>query len=361
MKINISVLLKSFRMIAGMCGILLCVAVTARAQCPLSMTVNYVPIQQISLGDIDFEHFESRALLFTAAIINSNPDTVLAQLKITLSIRLADGTPPFNEAVNYLSKPFAIAPGLRIITNLDISRKGGSHIETESFNFNQEAANKVKGIALSTGKFPAGDYAFNFTLQNAQCAVNPQPPVLIRLENPSRVELRSPRDGEITNEFPLFEFFHDGENVVLTVAEKVLGQSREDAMTRKPPMLEVELKSQNSYLYSGGRPLEQGKTYVWKVMEKTLSTGGIEAEVSSPVGLFTVSDSPVGGPADAILGQIEEILGHRYPQIFKQIHNGGFNLSGKYVLNGSTLSTAELLNLLNHLREKADDIDLSFE
>lgn len=329
---------------------------SAPAQCQPSMTVSHTNVDELSPAEIDFEHFESRASLFTITIANTCSLHVV--LRGSIEIFLADGTLSGNAGM-FTTRPFPVDPPGKTISNMDLGRNGAV---STVFSFDDNAKQRLQDVSLSTGKFPAGQYTIHLQLLDA--SLDPiGNPVDIRfdLRNISRVELRSPRDGEATNEFPLFEFYQDGDHAVLTVAEKSPDQSREDAISRKPPMVEVDLTGPNSFLYAGGRPLEDGKTYVWKVVGKKRGTGGVENEVSSTIGLFTVSASGGGGVNDAILNQLEEILGPRYSSIFTQIRAGGFHLTGTYGLNGSTLTQSELLNLLNKLREIADGAELSFE
>jgi hypothetical protein len=126
-------------------------------------------------------------------------------------------------------------------------------------------------------------------------------------------------------------------------------------------MIDVELSGQNSFLYSGGRPLQDGKTYVWRVVSKVRTAGGTDIDVSSPIGEFIVTSSPDGIAGDALLSQLQEILGPRYAPIFAQIKHGGFTLTGTYQLNGTTIQQNALLDLLNQLREVGDSIDVTFE
>jgi hypothetical protein len=345
---------------------LLCaVGSTPAQQCPLSLSVSYAPVQSLAWSDVDFDHFQSTALIFTIHITNSSATQDTGKLQITLAVRLADGSGDFEPAIEYASKPFTIPPGGRTITNLQI---GGSspdpqHLQQESFYFRDEARSRLRDVTLGGGVLPAGSYTFWFTLANQACGTIPGNPSGFTLElvNPSRVELRSPTDGEITTEFPFFEFYQDGKVAVLTVAEKSSDQTREDAITRTPPMLQVELTGQNSFLYSGGRPLEQGKTYVWNVVSKSLGGGGQEVDVNSPVGLFTVGNSAESITDDDLLRQLEELLGSRYPSVFQEIHGDNFKLTASYLLNGTQLSKQDLLILLYNLRKIADSIELSFE
>lgn len=327
--------------------------------CGLSMQVSSAPVQQLGLADVDVDHFESHALLFTVHIFNTRAVDLLAQLHVTLMVTLADGS-SYPAAVDFTTEPFSVPPSGRTVTNLDIGKS--KEIKTQSFSYDENAKARVQNIALATGSFPAGTYVFHMSLSqlNPLCEAGDEEIEYV-LQNPSRVELRQPVDGAATNEFPFFEFYHDANRATLTVAELQPGQSREDAITRKPPMLEVELRGQHSFLYAGGRPLEEAKTYVWQVVSKILVSGGTDNTISSPIWSFTVSNTSGGTAQDAILNQLEEIFGSRYPSIFEQIHRGGFGLTGKYRSDHSPLSQAELLNLLNELRELSDSAELTFE
>lgn len=328
---------------------------SAISQCKLSMTVSYAPVQQLSIADVDFENFSSRTLLFTLRINNSGIITDTVQLRLTINIVLANGK-HYEPALMFRNENNLIfQSGSTILTNLNLGK-----LISEPTQYKDEVKTNILDVALATGKFPSGRYSYSFSIFNEKCDVS-SPPVVVTLENISRIELRSPRDGEVTNEFPLFEFFHDGNKAELTVAEKSSDQSREDAISREPAMTRIELIGQNSFLYSGGRPLEQGKTYVWKVVGKTLGPGGTEIEAPSPIGLFKVSSSEQAGSEDALLKILEELFGSRYPAIFEQIHNGDFNLTGMNTLNGTVISRGDLLRLVNELRQINDNVELSFE
>lgn len=328
-----------------------------RAQCPLTMEVSHSAAEQLSLADVDFEHFQGTNLLFTVSLHNTNPVPVQAVLHLSIDIALADNSGNYPSAVVLTTKPFQVpGSGGRTITNLNLGT--GGDIKTETFDFNAEAKSKLQDGALATGNFPAGTYTIHVGLTDLGCSAQV---VTLVLQNPSRVELRSPRDGEVTNEFPLFEFYQEGDRAVLTVAEMSPDQSREEAINRKPPMLEIELSGRNSFLYSGGRPLEDGKTYVWSVVSKIRTAGGTDIDVASPIGEFAVSSSPVADNGDALLNQLEEILGSRYHALFTQIRNSGFKLTGSCALNNSNLTQSELLDLLNQLRELGDSVELTLE
>ena len=129
-------------------------------------------------------------------------------------------------------------------------------------------------------------------------------------------------------------------------------------------MLEIELNGQNAFIYAGGRPLERGKSYAWRVKSSTLGSGGSGSDVVSTVGVFTVAAAPGEEAAtveSALLRQLEDLFGSRYPSVFKAIRSGQLTLSGSFSLNQSSLTEPQLLELINQLREMSDSVELTLE
>lgn len=340
----------------------------AQGSCPLSLAVSHANIQQLTISDLDFEHFESRTLLFTLNIKNDTDVTVSADLKLVINIRLANGN-QYEPAYIFSHDGISVNPGTLTLTNLDFN---GSRyrLRSEDTPYEDAVRENVQDVALATGKFPSGRYSFYFTLENGECGViTSGDPLVLDLENPTRVELISPRDGETTSPFPMFEFFHDGQVAELTVAELRPEQSREDAISQEPPMNKAELAG-NSFLYGGGRPLEEGKTYVWKVVTKLTGPSGSTIEVSSPIGLFHVSsqaeavDPEVSGlkdkSMDEILKILESMFGHKYPDLIASLKktNSSFDLS---TLDGASMSKADLITLLKLLQSGGVEVNLNVE
>jgi hypothetical protein len=326
------------------------------------MSVTSTPVQQLTLSDVDFEHFESRTLLFTSDITNPTLAPAVAQMQMVLKIALADGWTD-DEAFVLTTLPFTIPiAGLRL-TNFDIGRN--KLVEVEYSNLSQRTKDHLRDIVLATGRFPDGSYMFTIKLLTGPggTILCDEQPIRLELRNLTRVELRSPQDGEFTNEFPFFQFFHEGTSVLLTVAELAPGQSREDAIVRKPAMLEVELQGQSSFLYTGGRPLERGKSYAWKVVSQSLGAGGSIVEVPSSIGVFTVASSETYRPSvdDMLLQQLQEALGPEYAGLIDQIRHSGFASTGTFTLNGTTITQAELLRLLIDLRNAPEPPEVTFE
>lgn len=329
-------------------------ATTAAAQCPLRLTATNVPIEQLTLADFDLEHFEARGLIFSVNISNPGPLPADVVMDIVLKIQLASGE-DFQPAAIFRTEPFSVPAGGRTVTNLDL---GQSHdIQFLTVDVVDGARDAIEDRALSTGLFPAGLYTFEFRL--AACPEANPVEVVLRIGNPSRLELIAPREGEETSQYPVFEFYHEGRSAKLTVCELRPGQTYEDAIDRNPPMLEKELGTERTVVYSGGRLLEQGKSYVWRVQTLTRIAGGSTVDLSSPVQGFTVAKG--GTLEDALLARLERMYGRQYPEIFEAIRDGRFSPTGSFMLDGKSMSAADLSRLLDELEEAIDSSDLTFE
>ncbi|MBI5475887.1 MAG: hypothetical protein HY964_04045 [Ignavibacteriales bacterium] len=334
--------------------------------CPLSLSVSYADIQQLTISDVDFEHFESRTLLFTLRIKNDSTSPVTAKLTLTVNIKLASGK-IFDPAYKFSHDNLIVNPGTLTLTNMDLNR-AEYRLNSEELGNKDEVKTNVQDVAMATGKFPTGRYSFFFTLENTRCGEISSPPGELKLENPTRVELFSPSDGETTSPFPLFEFFQDGLKADLTVAELKTDQSREDAIMNQPAMNKIEISGTNSYLYSGGRPLEDGKSYVWKVVSKISGPAGSIIEVPSPIGVFHVSNKPqidLGTEAedksvDKVLKKLEEMFSQQYPELIAQLKRSKYSFSTA-VQDDLSLSKEELLKMLDELQSSGVNINLSVE
>ncbi len=326
-------------------------------QCPLTLQVSHTPVQQLSVSDIDFEHFQSTSLLFTLVIGNTSATPANAILQISIDVNLADGS-NYTPAVTYKSLPFAVNAGGQTFTNLDIG-SGATKIKTGSFDYNSDAKARLNDIVLGTGRFPAGKYTFSVRVTCEDGTGAKDDHFVVILQNASHMELRAPVDGERTNQFPLFEYYTDASEAELTVAELTPGQSRQDAIDQYTPMVNVTLENQNSFFYAGGRPLEVGKSYVWQVVGKSRVSGGSSVDIKSEIRKFTVASG--GMTDDELLRQIEEILGPKYKSVFDQIRSGQLKLTGLYTNNNSPISQGELLNLVNELRDALDSAEVVLE
>jgi hypothetical protein len=306
------------------------------------------PVNTLSYGDIDFVNSTTPKWLFTIIIDVQPPQTITAVMTITLDISLANGE-FYPSATTLITKRFVVNNS-RTITNLDIGR--GKPILDSSFTFEQTARRRVEDIALSSGSLPAGRYHFNVVV-DAEGHIGTTDFTIV-ISNPSYVELIAPIDGDpFVNEFPLFQWRGDAPRWSIAVYELLPGQSSlEDAITGVPHLPPTTVTGL-SYLYphAGVRPLEPGKTYVWFVQGLVAVAGGTTLSYRSDLRSFTVADRL---SISDLLEQLEQALGPKYRGLFDQIRADGLTPTSSIRLNGSPVSTTDLLRFLNQIRSNPD-------
>jgi hypothetical protein len=245
----------------------------------------------------------------------------------------------------------------RSITNFNLGKAGD--IKIHDFKITNDARKKIIEPALATGKFPAGIYRFEINAVDADSS-NTVPittGVELQLENPSQIELRLPRDGEVTNEFPIFEWTYDGQEVELTINEKPPAMSGEEAISRLPYVFQNKFIGTNSFQYPPGgvRPLQKGKTYVWRVVGKVKAAGG-DQSVESPLAQFKVEDDlQIIKKHSELLDRLEKILGSQWKKVsdkFKEL-----DTAGNFYLDKKPMSNTELEEIINFLELNSGNIE----
>ena len=271
------------------------------------------------------------------------------------------------------TRPFSIP---RTVTNLDIGKNSDIKLEP-GFKFSSEASDKIKNIALSTGKLPAGTYTFTVDLiGNADCNATSLLPhtevIVINIRNFSRVDLISPlNESAVPNTFPLFQWIYDGDSVEVTVAELKADQhSREEALSGVP-MLDIRTGDASGLLPLGShslqypsagagvRPLEQGKTYVWQVKGLSRGTGGAGATINSEIWQFSVGTSTTNESTSheqEHTMSLLQLLAGLNADVLNQLLGGNLQLTGYVMLNGRPVSAAEILRILNDLSANPDKV-----
>ncbi len=344
-------------------------SLSQECQQPVCLSESHGDFSQLTIGDIDFENFGSSRWLFT---INVNTfGSLQMEVKLSVSIDVALASDNFPNAVSFRTMPIT-AP--KSFTNIDIGKNGSIKIEPGSFHYSSEATDKIKNVALSTGKLPTGTYTFNLTAEDVLNASNfSTTQFVVIIQNPSRVELTSPMDNSsVPSAFPLFQWQYDGDQVELSVYEKLpQHQSNEEALTGTPylvvrsgdPLLPAGVRTLQ-YPTAGARSLEEGKTYVWTVKAIASGSGGSDAGVNSQIWQFTISTS--GGSAgsnnsvehfvttEQLSEQLQEIPGIDAKSLKKLLSD--YQMTGDIYINGQKISAAELKQLLEELLANPDRI-----
>ncbi|MDI6778647.1 MAG: hypothetical protein QME25_00385 [Bacteroidota bacterium] len=321
----------------------------------ITVTVNTANVQQLNPAQLDFQNFQNSIWLFTIDISYPGDHTVqLAKCQVTVD--LSDGTQVQLSEGDFNSEPFPITDH-KSITNFNFGKDG--EIKIRNFTLSSEGRTKIIEPALASGRFPSGTYNFHITVEDF---VDPQiyanQIVRLHIEDFSQIELRYPQVGATTNEFPLFEWVYDGREVEVTINEKLPGLSIEESISRFPVTYQNTFTGgQNSFQYpsTGFRPLEKGKSYVWKVTGKIQSPGG--RLIQSSIGYFTIAPDVTPIKYSDLIDQLEIILGNKGKNVMTKIRSEKLEPTELYYLNGGLISEIELKELFKFLQDNPDNID----
>ncbi|MGA2622947.1 MAG: hypothetical protein ABSF91_03760 [Bacteroidota bacterium] len=353
---------KALAMVCAMAILLLSTRVNAQHWLTFPPPI-HAQLDQLSIGDIDFQHFTNNHLYFT---LNMTSDTVLTvHLQAQIDINLADGT-TYPGAARLTTKSFKLSH-VRTMTNLDLGKN--SDIKTQTFDYSQEAKDKIQKLALATGKLPAGTYTFSMTVIDDDNFTPPIPQqsqvITLTLSNISRLDLISPGDGSIVpTPFPMFQWIYDGDSVEVSVYTMLPQQhSKEEAASGVPqlavhsgdPGLSVGSRS-FQYPTSGARQLEAGKTYVWTVRGLTNGAGGPGAGINSEIWQFSVASSSGLTPNQQnFVNQLQLLLGGN-TDVLNELASGNLQLTGIVTVDGQQISAADIQRILNDLAANPDKI-----
>jgi hypothetical protein len=226
----------------------------------------------------------------------------------------------------------------------------------------------------SGGKLPRGRYVFMFGFEVDNQLIGSDSRELLVL-NPTYVEPVSPfNKEEVNNEFPLFQFNSDLQEMVALTEEPFRVRIYEKPAP--PPALSLdEVQTSDNlvldmwtgqkvfqYPQAGDalRPLEFGKSYVWVVDLKINTSNGAEF-ISSPLSEFTLIDPASGDDgANKAGGQnvselLRDLIGSRADQVVSSL--GNYSLKTIRV-NGQSMTVEEIYQLIDsyegHLIEISD-------
>jgi hypothetical protein len=330
------------RNLSLLCAILV-TAVLARAQ-NIEVTTQAAPVDILTINDVDFLNSTTPKWLFTIDM-RLNPPGGSANATMTLegNIVLSNGE-SFPQALSYRSQQFAVSPN-RSLTNLDLPSL------KQDYHFSEVAKKRLQEIALPSGKLPAGTYTFTVVVTRVSGG-SAKGSFAYVLTNPSSLELLFPFDGDAAvSQFPLFQWLYDGPTATLTIFERLPGQASNQETASGTPLFSQDLTG-NFFQYpgSGVRSLQPGKTYVWTVQGRVRTTGGTNQPIKSPIRSFTVAASGGLSSGASYLAELERALDPKYKPVFDQIRDGGLLPSGVLRLNGSSITSEDLLRIINQIR-----------
>jgi hypothetical protein len=208
---------------------------------------------------------------------------------------------------------------------------------------------------------PAGIYNFQVEVVPATGGNGARDQFRFSLRNPSSVDLLAPMDGEtLGTPFPLFQWVFDGTSATISVFEKLEGQTTyEEAASGVPILTEDVTTPYFQYPTAGARVLQPGHTYVWFVTGHIRRSGGSDEEITSQLRSFTISRNAgvgAGNSALSLLDELERALGPQYAPLFDQLRKEGFSATGDIRVDGSAISSLDLLQILNRFRTRPESV-----
>lgn len=330
--------------------ILSVMAAESRAQNPVTVTITAPPYNQIYAADLDIQHAKSSGVLFTVTLA----PTVDVKVKLYLIITVTLPGESSAEVAWARSTPLTLYRGQdKIITSVDLSGDNPP-IKLEDYQIIDAEFDKIKSVALATGKAPAGEYVFTVSCLdlNNQPLLNSTTSVAITVTNPSRVDLLLPINGEnITTLFPHFQWSANADTVVLSIYQKLPNQqSPQDVVSGVPFLQQAVAGSSFNYPSSGPgvRLLENGMTYYWFVDIPPSSTRG--SGLRSDIWSFAEGRTGASGGSSvdnnaATKALVSFLTGTQFQNLVTQITT----LTGDASYDGSPLGMQDVIDLLQNM------------
>lgn len=336
----------------------------AGAQDKVNLLLQVPYYNQLFASDLDIEHVKSSGILFTARLQSTVDTPVQVRLDLAVNITLA-GESQFQIA-SATTVPFNLDPGqVMVVTNVDISGDN-PRIALDRYDYNREQFDRIKNVALATGKAPAGVYEFVVRcLGPGNTPISGTERADIVVTNPSRVELGLPLDGAaVTTLFPHFQWSSSVDTVTVSIFQKEPYQQTPEDVVSGVPFLRESIPNPSSLTRGsfdyppsgrGVRPLQEGRTYYWYVEIPALATrgSGVRSDIwsfttgmlpdTSATSLFGTGNSPANVNAAATDALKNLLSGTQWQGLLQEIDM----LNGEATNDGRSISTEDLIRLLD--------------
>lgn len=255
-------------------------------------------LDQVNITDLDVSEAKDLPLLFTVMITNSGEPI---RVKLHFQVFVGIGDEPEDILVDAWSLPFTVERGGLSFTNQDLA-SGRTNIKSDAgkTQIYEDKIKRVKNLAQSTGRLPAGKYRFLIQILNeAKFSILDSWEKVYEVTNPSRIDLVSPAyQSEVRTQFPIFKwiapYFKEFE---ISVYEKLPNQTTPEEVVSGDKNLRWRYKTTETQVQypQGALPLEDGKTYFWYVKSYIQGSRGME-EIRSEIWNFDVK---IGAPGTA--------------------------------------------------------------
>jgi len=324
-------------------------------------------LDQVNIADLDVSKLKDLPLLFTIFITSQNPVTMKLHFQVFAKI----GNEPESILADAWTLPFDVERVLSF-TNQDLAA-GRTNIKNDGNRTQvyEDKIKRVKELAQSTGRLPAGSYRFVIQLlDQAELSVLASWEKIYEVTNPSRIDLVAPGyQSEVRTQFPIFRWVAPYlKEFEIYVYEKLPNQTTPEEVVSGDKNLRWRFKTNDTQAQypQNALPLENGKEYFWFVKSSIAGSRGAE-EIRSEIWSFKVN---LGEQTVQVTPNLTPEQRRTIDNLIKSLNQSGnseiANLLGKIVsdfqvlIDGRPISASELSELLKLLSDR-DKYEITIE
>jgi hypothetical protein len=257
------------------------------------VNIEVLPLEAISLSDLDLTHPASAPIMFFANVYNDN---VSRQVKITIELSAAS-----KGLIGKLNMPSrSLAPGAYLrLTNRDFT----------DVTITGKAGNDFLREVRNLGTFPPDNYTYKIVVtENGNVLANDDNTTTITnpIVNPELIMPGATFNMSLETvftPFPLFQWFGQMDKYDLAIYEVLPGQTPEEAVRNITVYQKTDIAATNFLYPVSAEKLISGKVYAWQIKGKVNASGGKQA-FPSEVFRFTYSGND-GVPNDGNVASIK--------------------------------------------------------
>ncbi len=260
-------------------------------------------------------------IIFSLTLVNNLDEPTDIRLRVNVS-GAAQG-----ELVEGITEPFTLNPGITILNNQDLARRGGKY--EADFDLNEDALEGILKSALETGYLPSGTYVFGVqVLPTDDDRPISRDSKVIYVTNPTAVEMIGPGspDFEIPPIIPvlnpLFQWFSNARSFEFKLAKKEDEDITPEDVMDNVAVKEMVVRDRKYQYLPADKNLIPGETYCWQI-KALVSTSGGRRELKGEIFCFRIERPRPGVSFDPVRSQMKislrRILGDKLPPGFEKM------------------------------------------
>lgn len=245
-------------------------------------------LDQVNIADLDVSRLNDLPLLFSVIITSDSTVSVKLHFQVFAKV----GGEQEDIFADAWSLPFKVNKILSF-TNQDLaSGRIGIKSDKNKTQIYEDKIKRIKEVAQSTGKLPAGTYRFLIQiLGEDELSILDSWEKVYEITVPSRIDLVLPGyQSEVRTQFPIFKWIAPYlKDFEIYVYEKLPNQETPEEVVSGDKNLRWKFKTNDTQVQypREALPLEDSKTYFWFVKSQIYGSRGAE-EIRSEIWNFTV-------------------------------------------------------------------------